>query len=319
MANPFVGPQPIPEKRRIYGRNREIVEVRHLLIAERLVLLHSPSGAGKSSLVNAGLLPELGGLFDVWKPVRVNGTPPADSGWTNPFVWSVINGWGGGSVERVGLVEFVNGRRGRLSPLLIFDQFEEVLRVEAGERERQVEFFRELGLLLSDPGIWALFVIREDFLAPLLPLAALLPTHLRARYRLELLDLPRAEIVLRETAREEKREFEPEALTKLVHDLSLVKVQQADGSYREEPGGVVEPMQLQVAGWRLWEKTKEKIKPFRVEDVEAGGGVSEALGGYYAMRMEELARGTPGAESLLLNLSTESQANAKQETGNRQE
>ena len=91
-----------------------------------------------------------------------------------------------------------------------------------------------------------------------------------------LVDLPRAEIVLKETAREEKREFEPEALTKLVHDLSLVKVQQADGSYREEPGGVVEPMQLQVAGCRLWEKTKEKIKPFRVEDVEAGGGVSEA-------------------------------------------
>ena len=66
MKNPFVGPGPLTKDNPIFGRDREIGELRHLLTAERLVLLHSPSGAGKSSLINAGLVKELQGRFDVW-------------------------------------------------------------------------------------------------------------------------------------------------------------------------------------------------------------------------------------------------------------
>src|SRR5439155_26971926 len=53
-------------------------DLRDLLIAERLGLLYSPSGAGKSSLIQAALIPELEAEgFRVLPPVRVNREPPA--------------------------------------------------------------------------------------------------------------------------------------------------------------------------------------------------------------------------------------------------
>src|SRR4029453_13587570 len=40
----------------LYGRDHEVSELCNLLIAEGVVILHSPSGAGKTSLINAGLI-----------------------------------------------------------------------------------------------------------------------------------------------------------------------------------------------------------------------------------------------------------------------
>ena len=57
--NPYVGPRPFQTGETLYGRDREILELLDLLIAERIVLLYSPSGAGKTSLIQAGLLPKL--------------------------------------------------------------------------------------------------------------------------------------------------------------------------------------------------------------------------------------------------------------------
>ena len=57
--NPYVGPRAFQYGETLYGRDREVVELLDLLIAERIVLLYSPSGAGKSSLIQAGLIPEL--------------------------------------------------------------------------------------------------------------------------------------------------------------------------------------------------------------------------------------------------------------------
>jgi WD40 repeat protein len=51
----------LSEESVIYGRDRELRELYNLLIAERITLLHSPSGAGKSSLIQAGLIPRLRG------------------------------------------------------------------------------------------------------------------------------------------------------------------------------------------------------------------------------------------------------------------
>jgi len=52
--NPFVGPRPIQQGEALHGRSTELRELYNLLQARRIVVLHSPSGAGKSSLVQAG-------------------------------------------------------------------------------------------------------------------------------------------------------------------------------------------------------------------------------------------------------------------------
>src|SRR5206468_5948386 len=59
MSNPYVGPRSFQIGEALYGRDREIRDLFGLLIAERIVLLHSPSGAGKTSLVQAALIPLL--------------------------------------------------------------------------------------------------------------------------------------------------------------------------------------------------------------------------------------------------------------------
>src|ERR1700761_5864345 len=95
-TNPFVGAAPLTEEQPIHGRERELNELGNLLISRRIVLLHSPSGAGKSSLLSGkgGLLDRMGrgqrgedALLEVWPVTRVNHERVVDiSG--NRFVWS---------------------------------------------------------------------------------------------------------------------------------------------------------------------------------------------------------------------------------------
>jgi len=60
-STPFVGPRPFkPEDAPLFfGRTDEADELLSLVVAEREVLLYSQSGAGKTSLLNAGLRPLL--------------------------------------------------------------------------------------------------------------------------------------------------------------------------------------------------------------------------------------------------------------------
>ena len=48
--NPYVGPRSFETGEKLYGRDHELRTLMALLIAERIVLMHSPSGAGKTSL-----------------------------------------------------------------------------------------------------------------------------------------------------------------------------------------------------------------------------------------------------------------------------
>src|SRR3954464_14501265 len=88
-TNPYPGTRPFRAGERLYGREREVTRLFYLLSAERIVVLHSPSGAGKSSLLNAGLVPRLRGeRFDVWPTIRLS-QPAANGG--NRFVRSAVS------------------------------------------------------------------------------------------------------------------------------------------------------------------------------------------------------------------------------------
>ncbi|MET0521769.1 MAG: ATP-binding protein, partial [Jiangellaceae bacterium] len=85
-GNPYVGPQAFRRGDPIYGRDREIADLLDLLIAERVVLLYSPSGAGKSSLIAAGLIGQLEAEgFEVLPIVRLTHEPPPGSTPTGPL------------------------------------------------------------------------------------------------------------------------------------------------------------------------------------------------------------------------------------------
>jgi hypothetical protein len=137
MPNPFVGPRPLAKNNPIFGRNREITELRHRLI------------------------PELEDHFDVWEPTRVNTEPPPEIS-SNRYVWSTIYNWNKDG-EETSLKEFVHARPHRENPLVSFDQFEEILRVNPTDTTNPNEFLQQLAALLRDPHIWALIAIREDY------------------------------------------------------------------------------------------------------------------------------------------------------------
>ena len=72
VGNPFIGPTSFCPGDALYGRDREREDLVDLLVAERIVLLYSPSGAGKTSLIQAALIPALRDAgFEVLPVIRV--------------------------------------------------------------------------------------------------------------------------------------------------------------------------------------------------------------------------------------------------------
>jgi hypothetical protein len=59
LDNPFIGPKSYSDGDAFYGRERETDELYNLIRNETLTLLFSRSGAGKSSLLKAGIIPKL--------------------------------------------------------------------------------------------------------------------------------------------------------------------------------------------------------------------------------------------------------------------
>ncbi len=334
--NPFVGPRPLERGQPIFGRDREIDDLYYLLSAERIVLFHSPSGAGKSSLLQAGLLPRLQQQFDVWAPVRVSLAPdntaavnrPGDdivfglmsevpanitsneAAGENRYLRSCVLGFEAEVpkqlqrpaevIEKMTLAEYVATRpRRRSAPkniVLIFDQFEEVLTIDPSSVEPKQRFFYELGQLLKDPHIWAIFALREDFLAAFDPYSSLVPTNLKNRFRLDLLKHDAAEEAIKKTAELAGKTFSSEAIFSLLTSLESIKMELAGGEFFLRMGNDIEPLHLQVTCRNLWQQMDPGKTEIQRSDIAEFGDVSVALGEYYSSEVGKIAKGDAGIE-----------------------
>lgn len=270
--NPYVGPRSFRYGEKLWGRDQEIADVRDLLIAERILLLYSPSGAGKSSLMEAGIRPELERVdFDVLPTVRVGyetadgalaGRPdPTRNRYTASALMSLEEGRPaadrmGEELERLTLEQYLDRRRDEAASgkdqCVFFDQFEELFTLDPTDLEAKAQFLAEVGVALRDRNRWALFAMREDFIAQLDPYLGLVPKRFAARYRLDLLGVQAATVAVRRPAAERRVDITEEATVQLVDDLRTVRVQRG-GSVTEELGPYVEPVQLQVVCRRLWD------------------------------------------------------------------
>ncbi len=312
-SNPYVGPRALAAGEPIYGRDQELFELRNLLIAERIVLLYSPSAAGKTSLIQAGLVPELQREeFDVLPIMRVGKTPAPDA--QNRYIASALSCLEEGLPAEVAripedelgaltLADYLNRRADLLrwkSTLLIFDQFEEILTTDPLDEESKTEFFRQVGAVLRDTGRWALFSLAEQCLAALGPYARLLPTRLKSTLRLELLSAKEAHEAIEKPAAAHGVQFTPEAAERLVADLREVTLPPRAG----QPGEIrlaryIEPVQLQVVCFRLWEKPRSNPKSIGADEIAATGSVDSALADYYAEWMGRVAQASGVGEKTL--------------------
>lgn len=272
--NPYVGPRSIRYGEQLYGRDRERAELTNVVTAQRIVLLYSPSGAGKSSLLEAALRPQLEQRgFCVLPTIRVGHEPPPEFDGLdvrNRYVLSTLLSLeqerpddesldpadlAGMALEDY--LEVLDDRLARtspddpLDPCYFFDQFEELFTLDPTDVDDKADFLEEVGVVLRDRRRWALFAMREDFIAQLDPYLSLLPTRLSARYRLDLLGIEAARLAMREPAGRAGVEFDVDAADHLIDDLRRVKVQRG-GRTVEELGPHVEPVQLQVVCRQLW-------------------------------------------------------------------
>jgi hypothetical protein len=329
---PFVGVAPFDEQSRAYffGRDREARELFNLLVAQRAVLFHAPSGAGKTSLIQAALILSLReNGFDVPPPIRVGRGPgagaPRPEG--NRYLGSVLESLHGPtSVGSQGVSATVEtdfparlgrllaerpwvtdaARRGEEAPeerVLIFDQFEEILTADPFDRPAKRAFFEQVGLALRDPGLWALLAMRDDYVAALEPYVLSIPNRFEVRFRLDLLDERAARLAIRRPIEVAGKQISDEAVGALVNDLRKVRRQQVDRAgpeaLREDYGPYVEPVQLQVVCERLWRQWRDQdpgAGAITREDVQRLGNVDRALEGYFADKLRAIARNDPDLE-----------------------
>ncbi|HYR08691.1 MAG TPA: ATP-binding protein, partial [Longimicrobium sp.] len=259
-SSPYPGPRPfeIDERKKFFGREREAREIISLIIAHPTVLLYAESGAGKTSLLNARIIPLLRDRgADVIGATRVSGELPpsvtaADVG--NIFTFHAIHGLDNApppppragedasaapaamapdprTRTRTTLREYVLARprqprrEGEIVPprVILFDQFEEVFTTSQARWADRGAFFEDLGDTLdADPNLRIVFVMREEYVAALDPFAAALPRRLRTRYRLERLRKEAAVLAVTEPLKGTGYTLSTEAAETLVENLMRV-------------------------------------------------------------------------------------------------
>lgn len=277
--SPFPGPRPYEagERDRFHGRAGERRDLAALVVANRLTVLYGPTGAGKTSLLAAGLVPELERAgFMVMPIARPGGLLPPG---TNPIhlrnVYSanVLMHWHHGDLDGVvkhtitSYLEAMQDPRPERPLALIIDQFEDLFATHTTQWEQREAFLRELVECLAKPErgveerpVRVCLAIREEQLAELERYAPLLPDLLRVRFRLDPLRRPAAIEVMTHAA---GGMFSQPDAEKLATDLGHRRVR-TFGKLALVPSEFIEPMQLQLAcdeKWRRGGRSGAMAKP----------------------------------------------------------
>lgn len=214
-----------------YGRTQEIKDLFNLIMVEKLVVLFSKSGMGKTSLLNAGIKPLLTTTAFLPVSIRLNNTaiplkqqviqvlqPYIPTVSPSATLWEILK-------------TFKHEQNNTLyAPLLIFDQFEEIFTLY--NTEQRLSFITEFSDLVSGkmpediqkrlindiknkiitdkqvikefekpPVLKIIIAIRSDLLHKLHEISDIVPTILRSRFELQALNNLQAKEAITEPAK----------------------------------------------------------------------------------------------------------------------
>jgi hypothetical protein len=320
--NPYVGPRPFGQEdaNLFFGRDREARQLSALASFEQLVLLYAPSGAGKTSLIETRLIPALMGEgFRILPVGRVAGDlPPGVDKVGNLFVFNLLSSL---DVEmhdpallaQKTLSEFLDEYCGSTSlenhqnhydpvqesfQVLLVDQFEEILIQHQERWNERFDFFRQLAQALrTHPSLSVILSMREDYLAQLDPYASLLPDKLRTRFRLGPLGPEAALAAIAGPAVQAEHPFAPGVAERLVDDLRQIRVWGQDGLAFEAVSQFVEPMQLQIVCYRMWDSLRgQPAGTITLEELARLGDVNQSIIHFYEEAIAYAVAGTGVSE-----------------------
>lgn len=257
----------LSDAQNFFGRSQAIREVLQHLAQGRLTVLHAESGAGKSSLVQAGLAPRLIGSGQLPLYVRPHTLEPSlaikraflpDLSLTPLLATAPLR-------EFLQQVTRVLGSQTRL--YIFLDQFEEFFtQLEAPAR---AEFTRELAECVDDEGLnvqW-MVALRAEFFGHLANLRPLIRNPFENEYRLNQLSRAEAREVIVAPAERHHLKFEDGLVDSLLNDLAT---------------GVdnVPPPQIQLVCSALYEALKPGETALTRALYNAQGGAAGILRGH---------------------------------------
>jgi hypothetical protein len=327
--NPYVGPRTFrpDERAKFFGRSREARELTSLIIANRLVLFYSPSGAGKSSLLNTMIIPMLAEAgFEVLPTGRVSGYVGSEVTTDNIYVYNLLLSLQGSDeitedFSELTLTQFLDNLvchqdhqddRYFYDPdyvyppdtvfmprVLIIDQFEELVTTNTAFWPQRGDFFSQLAEAMRlDKQLWVVLTMREDYVARLDPYLYLLPDRLRHRYHMERLARPAAVEAMQMPVKK-IRPFTANAIEKLANNLLRIRAAN-DNQDENRLAQFVEPVQLQAVCYQMWQELRQQPgEAITADDVERFADVDKALTNFYEETIRQTVQATDISEVAL--------------------
>lgn len=313
---PYVGPGSFlrEDAPRFFGRDDVSHDLLSLIISARTVLLYAQSGAGKTSLINAGLRPLLEEKgFDILPLARVQGLLPEGlraQELDNPYTHFTLVSWGEQPDVGVAVGSIVQALERRPRPqdrygdpaprLLIFDQFEELFTAFPECWRERTTFLEELTTALAaDERLRILFAIREDYLADIFSIGEDLPDGLRNRLRLARLRKDEALEAIQGPLDKSGVSYGEGVAEQLADDLMAIRSDSDPKSPVDASGEFVEPLHLQVVCTELWQSLPPGTTTITADDVRLFGNVTLALANYYDDAIAKTAMATAISPAIL--------------------
>ena len=280
---PFIGPRPFnrnkSDQKRFFGRDYDTDEIVTLISSHKLSLIYGQTGAGKTSIFNAQIIPSLEqDGYEVLPVVRVGSSmisPFDPTEITNTYIFnslqSLKSDLNPNIFKNKSLLKFLKeyfpinkDHNNRVKQqILIYDQLEEIFNIYPRNwKEQQQDFFNQIANALDDIYVLRIvLIIREDYLAPLDPFRNVLPQYLRAHYRLERLRSDSALLAIKgplanvpkDLIKDYKGDIDQD-INIIVHDLMKIQIEYQPGKTMQIEGEFIEPIQLQVVAKRWFEK-----------------------------------------------------------------
>ncbi|GDX04618.1 hypothetical protein [Buttiauxella sp. A111] len=272
MNSPFIGPSPLGDSYLIFGRDKELYDLQCQLFGDRIIVLYSPSGAGKTSLLMAknGLLARIRTRFNVLPVLRINGAASQSP------VAVILSQLNAGTDDLVGHFHSMCPAEKDKPFLLVIDQFEEIFNERYTHAQRDT-FFEQLGELLEEEKspVWLILSMREEYFSSLDMWREFIPTGLNNTFRLPLLSKTQALDAIKKPIQALDITFpsqdSPDAAEYIVDELCQYRAHtkvKAEG----RTNSAIEPVLLQVVCSRLWEKLSTNgtclIKQITLDDVK---------------------------------------------------
>jgi len=265
-------PYEATDRGRFFGREREIQKLTARIHAERLVLLCGASGVGKTSLLQAGVIPWLEGAEPRYKVISVRALTDDPAAQIRGTLRRQLSN-AELPADDVSLVDFVNAftRISGLPLVVVIDQIEEFF-IHFSPASR-AGFIAELGALYDarDVPVKVVLSIRDDWLASVHEIRERIPEIFDLQMRLGPLSREQAGQAIMEPARQVGMRYEDRLVDRLLDDLWL--------------GGVMPP-QLQIVCSALYDK-REGRALIRLETYEQLGGTEGILRGYLDQKLKD--------------------------------